>query len=101
MNKYWLKMLKDDIEKEFNYDGAYDYDDMKLAIVCKDFIECAIELEHFDYEDIITLATWVRLRWNAEFEDLSFEEQGYIQAYARRILNENINEIENVLRGEV
>ena len=51
-----------------------------------------------DFEDLIRLAEWVRLRWNAEFEDLGTEEQGYIQAYARRILDENMHEIFEIVK---
>ena len=97
MEDFWISKLETMLE-DFNYNTIYDFDDMKLAIMCEDFIVGAIDLDHIDYEQIITLANWVRLQWNAEYEDLGREEQGYIQAYARRILNENINEIEKILR---
>lgn len=100
MEKFLLEKLSKMLQEDFDYGCEYDFDDMKLAIVCKDFMYEAIELERIDYEDIFTLASWVRLCWNAEFGELGNEEQGYIQAYARRILNENINEIETILRGE-
>ena len=95
MNKDNLKKLEKMLE-DFNYNALYDFDDMKLGIICKDFMYEAIELEHIDYEDIFTLAIWVKSCWQNEFEDLSNNEQGYIQEYARRILSENINEIEEI-----
>ena len=70
---------------------------MKLAITCSDFVDEAFQYGMFDFEDIIRLAEWVRLRWNAEFEDLGTIEQAYIQAYARRILNENEDKIFDII----
>ena len=98
MNDFWLEKLKESFNTEFSYNGVYDFDDMKLAITCSDFVDDAFEYGMCDFEDLIRLAEWVRLRWNAEFEDLGTEEQGYIQAYARRILDENMHEIFEIVK---
>lgn len=98
MNNFWLEKLKESFNTEFSYNGVYDFDDMKLAITCSDFVDEAFQYGMCDFEDIIRLAEWVRLRWNAEFEDLGTIEQGYIQAYARRILDENMHEIFEIVK---
>ena len=98
MNNFWLEKLKESFNTEFSYNGVYDFDDMKLAITCSDFVDEAFQYVMCDFEDIIRLAEWVRLRWNAEFEDLGTIEQGYIQEYARRILDENMHEIFEIVK---
>lgn len=94
-----LEFLKELLKKPFDYDEMYDFDDMKLGIVCKDFMSEAIELEYIDYEDIFRIVKWIKVVWMDRFYNLIEEEQGYIQEFARRVLNENINEIENILKN--
>ena len=93
-----MNKLKDLYMTQFNYDMCYDYDDMKLAIVCDNFIDNALN-DIFDFEDVIRLATWVRIKYNEDFDILSDNEKGYIQEYANRILYDNIDEIFEVLRS--
>lgn len=96
-----MNKLKELFNTQFSYDMQYDYEDMKLAIECSSFIEDVSGYQHYaDFEDIIRLATWVKIKWNEEFKDLTTEEQAYIQAYARRILYENEDEIFDIIRSD-
>jgi hypothetical protein len=97
MNKQWLNKLEEMLNNEFSYNGAYDYEDMKLVVVCNNYADDAFHYGWLDFEELITLSNWVRLMWNAEFDELSNEEQGYIQEYAYRILDENNHEIFNII----
>ena len=94
-----MNKLKELFNTQFNYDMPYDYEDMKLAIVCDNFIDNALD-DIFDFEDVIRLATWVRLKWNEDFDTLSENEKGYIQEFANRILYDNIDEIFGIIRSK-
>lgn len=93
-----MNKLKELYDTTFNYDMTYDYDDMKLVLVCDNFIEDRLTC-FYDFEDIIRISTWVRCKYNEEFETLSDNEKGYIQEYAQRILSANIDEIWKIMRG--
>ena len=93
-----MNKLKELYATQFNYDMCYDYDDMKLAIVCDNFIDQAFT-DILDFEDVIRLATWVRVKYNQEFDTLSATEKGYVQEYAIRILYENADEIFEIIRS--
>lgn len=97
MNKYWLEKLEEMLNNDFSYNGSYDYEDMKLVVVCSDYSDDAFGYGWLDMEEVIILSDWIRLMWNAEFDELSNEEQGYIQEYAYRILDENHHEIFNII----
>lgn len=97
MNKHWLNKLEEMLNNDFSYNGSYDYEDMKLVVVCNDYSDDAFHYAWLEFEELITLSNWIRLMWNAEFDELSNEEQGYIQQYAYRILDENRTEIFNII----
>ena len=56
MNDFWLEKLKESFNTEFSYNGVYDFDDMKLAITCSDFVDEAFQYGMCDFEDLIRLA---------------------------------------------
>lgn len=96
-----MNKLKKLFETQFSYDMSYDYEDMKLAIVCSTFADDYTGYENYlEFEDIVKLATWIRIKWNEEFDNLSTEEQGYIQSYARRLLYDNADDIFDIMEKD-
>ena len=91
-NSLRLKCFKKLLE-DFNYNNLYDYDFVKVAIVCSNYFK-----EHnWDYETILTLAHLIKKSYEADYSDLSAEEQGYIQQYAENFIKKNEKEIVNIV----
>lgn len=78
------------------YEKTYDYEDMKLAIVVQDFLDNFTEKPALiDYEDIIRITQEIKNSWEYKKDNrgLTEEEYAYVQAYAYRFLEENIEEL--------
>ena len=82
------------------YERNYTYDEMKVMFVMSNYTD---DTEHLDYEDLCCIAEAVYAHWANDderseeklekypwLEIKDFEEDGYIQAYAYRVLPEFI-----------
>lgn len=83
------------------YSKKYDYDDIKIAACCVDFIHNVKSLNYPDYEELAQLVVFIKKSYNKNLKrkTLSFEEEGYIQKYAYNFLNQlTANELKNILK---
>lgn len=81
------------------YERKYTYDEMKVMCMLAD----SNDAKHLDYEDLCCIAEAIYAHWanddersNEKLEQYpwleidDFQEEGYIQAYADRVLSEFI-----------
>ena len=92
-NAIRVRFLKSLLKEDFNYNKLYDYDFVKVAIVCSNHFK----EYNWDYETILTLAHLIEKSYEEDYSDLSNEEQGYIQKYAETFIKENEKTIINIV----
>ena len=66
---------------------AYDYDDIKIAATITDYIRNVRNEDCMDFEDLAEMTLTIHNAYKVA-DDLSKEEQGYIQKYVHRFLDE-------------
>ena len=60
------------------YDIQYDYDDIKIAVTITDYIRNVRNEDYMDFEDLAKMTLTIHNAYKVA-DDLSREEQGYIQ----------------------
>ena len=66
---------------------VYDYDDIKIATTITDYIRNIRNEDYMDFEDLAEMTSIIHNAYNVA-DDLSIEEQGHIQKYVYRFLDE-------------
>ena len=69
------------------YDMQYDYDDIKIAATITDYIRNVRNEDYMDFEDLAEMTLTIHNAYKVA-DDISKEEQGYIQKYVYRFLDE-------------
>ena len=81
-----------DYLKIYNY--VYDYEDIKLAIIISNFIRENDSETFYNYEDIANLVIKIRRAWDdTPLEEMTEEENAYIQIFAQHYLEKEYNKI--------